>query len=119
MILTHAHLNTEQMAKFYLQSCVQLERQAHYAVWNILYHRLTFILFTLHRSPCRGNWCHNCKAAPPSPPNSHISTRGLMGMDHSVTLLPCIQGPEARGFKRSDVFSAMTFIWDKERCQDT
>lgn len=40
-------------------------------------------------------------------------------MEYSVTLLPCMQGPEPAGFKTSDVYSAITFIWDKERSQFT
>lgn len=96
MMLTHAHWNAEQMVKLYLQRCGQLERQAHYAVWDILYHRLTFIMLNLPQRPHRANLCRNCKAAlRPLPSlqhcNSHISQWGLMGMERCVTLLPCIQ----------------------------
>lgn len=97
MVRTHAHLNTEQMAEanLYLQRCGRLERQAHYAVWNVLYHRLTFIMLNLPRSSRRAK-LHKCKVAfspLPVPPHchSHISRWGLMGIELSVTVLPCIQ----------------------------
>lgn len=93
MMLTRAHWNTEQMVRLYLQRCGQLERQAHYAVWDVQYHWLTFIMVNL---PQGANLCCNCKAAlHPLPSlqhcNSHISRWRLMGMECCVTLLPCIQ----------------------------
>lgn len=102
MVRTCAHLNTEWMAeaKLYLQRCGYLERQAHYAVWDVLYHRLTFIMLNLPRSPRRASLRCKCKAAlhtpTPSPPhpthhNSHISRWGLIGMKPRVTILQCIQ----------------------------
>lgn len=97
MVLTRVHLNTEQMAEanLYLQRCGQLERQAHYAVWDVMYHRLTFIMLNLPRSP-RHAKLHKFKVAfsPLSARpqcNSHISRWGLMEMERSVTVLPCIQ----------------------------
>lgn len=95
MVRTRAHLNTEQMAEanLYLQRCGRLERQAHYAVWDVLFHRLTFIMLNLPRSPRRAK-LHKCKFSPlPALPhcNNHFSRWGLMGMERSVTVLPCIR----------------------------
>lgn len=96
MVRTHAHLNTEGTAeaKLYLQRCGRVERQAHYAVRDILYHRLTFIMLNLPQTPRRPNLRCKCKAALPPAPlhcHSHISRQRLMGMEHCVTALPCIK----------------------------
>lgn len=69
--------------------CRGLERQAHYAVRDILYHRLTFIMLNLPQT--LPNLC-KCKAAPPPlSSNSHVCRQRLLGVEHCVTVMPCIK----------------------------
>lgn len=79
MVRTHAHLNTEGTAeaKLYLQRCGRVERQAHYAVRDILYHRLTFIMLNLPQTPRRLTCAANAKQ--PSP--LHHSTATAIFLD--------------------------------------
>lgn len=102
MARARTHLNTERRAeaKLYLPRCGRLERQAHYAVRDILYHRLTFIMLNLPQTPRRPPTCAaKCKAAPHPPSqlphsphrHSHICRQRLMGVERRVTVLPCIE----------------------------
>lgn len=87
MARTHTHMNTERRAeaKLYLQRCGRLERQAHYAVRDILYHWLTFIMLNLPQTP---QPVLHMQSSPPC--HSHICRQRLMGVEHCVTVLPCI-----------------------------
>lgn len=74
MARTHTHLNTKRRAeaKLYLQKCGRLERQAHYAVRDILYHRLTFIMLNLPQTPRRPTCAANAKQLPPPLSQSYL-----------------------------------------------
>ena len=108
MARTRTLLNTERgaEAKLYLQRCGSLERQAHYAVRDILYHRLTFIMLNLPQTTSSPQPApQNAKQHPPpslSPCHchSHICRQRLMGMEHCVTVLPCIK--KTRSWKVQD-----------------
>lgn len=93
MARTHTHLNTERraQAKLYLQGCGRLERQAHYAVQDILYHRLTFIMLNLPQTPRRPTCAANAKRLPAFHCQSHVCRQRLMGVERRVTALPCIK----------------------------
>ncbi len=93
MARTLAHLNTERRAeaKLYLQRCGGLERQAHYAVRDILYHWLTFIMLNLPQTP-------TCAVNAKQPPttatfhrHSRIRRQRLMGTERRVNASPCIK----------------------------
>lgn len=90
---THAHLNTgwRAEAKFYLLRLGRLERHAHYAVWDILYHRLTFIMLNLPQTPFPQTCAANAKQPPPFNCQRHVCRQRLMGMECCVTVLPCIK----------------------------
>lgn len=58
-----AHLNTQQgvEAKLDLQHRTRLQKQAHYAVQDKLYHQLTFIMLNLPQTMCRPTRARNAK----------------------------------------------------------
>lgn len=96
MARTHTHLNTEWEveAKLYLQRRGRLERQAHYAVRDILYHWLTFIMLNLPQTPVTQPVLQMQSSLPPAIHcHSHVYRQRLMGVEHSVTVLPCIKKP--------------------------
>lgn len=93
MVRTHKHLNTELRAeaKLYMHRCGRLARRAHYAVWDVLYHRLTFIMLNLPQTPRWPTCAANAKQPHPFHCQNHVCRQRLMGVEHYVTVSPCIE----------------------------
>lgn len=70
--------------------CARLERQAHYAVQDILYHQLTFIMLNLPQARRRPTCAANAKQPSSTVPDVFCGQR-LMGAERCVTASPCIK----------------------------
>lgn len=107
----HTHVKTELKAKaeLYLQRCGKQEWQAHYAVGDILYHWLTFIMLNLPQTPSQPACATNAKQPLLVHHHSHVYRQRLMGKEQCAFVQPCIERTSSWRVQEEECLPSDTF----------